>query len=184
MSDYGSASEHSSILKKPVTKQDRADRHGRANVPWISGVSLRSGQQVRLLNISRTGMLIESGSKLPPESVKELRLCGPDTEIVVPANFVRSDIADVNGFGVKYHIAVTFDEPLPIDTDRNGEEDPLPSVAELRARVGEEIDKVAVAIQGSPEWIERATENQLDRLASLLTEVNRLKGIVENQEPR
>ena len=183
MSDPGSFPDQQSILRKPSPKQARADRHEGGRVPWISGVALPSGEPVRLLNISRTGMLIESGSKLAPDSVKELRLCGQETEIVVPASFVRSDISGVSALGVRYQIAVSFDEPLPIDNDQDRESDPATPHADLRAQVTEQIGKVATAANTLPKWIERATDRQLDRLASLLNEVNRIKMMIDGQPP-
>jgi hypothetical protein len=57
-------------------------------------------------------MLLESGTKIQPGKVSDLRLCSPEGDIVIPASFVRSEIGDVTPRGVMYHVAVTFDKPL------------------------------------------------------------------------
>jgi hypothetical protein len=82
-------------------------------MPWLS-VKLPWGLKGRLINISSTGLLLESGSKLTPGSVTELTLCGPGTELAVAVSFVRSELAEIDRLSVKYHTAVTFKEPLKL----------------------------------------------------------------------
>jgi hypothetical protein len=90
----------------------RAERRRRTDVPWLSTVKLPWGTDARLLNISTTGVLLEAGVKVTPGTVTELKLCGPEWEIAVAAHFVRSEVADVDGVGVKYHLAAMFDTRL------------------------------------------------------------------------
>ena len=85
------------------------------DVPWLSTIRLPWGLEVRLLNISSTGMLIETGSRFTPGGVTDLQLCGPETHLVISACFVRSEVAAVDGCGVKYHAAATFKEPLDLN---------------------------------------------------------------------
>jgi hypothetical protein len=82
-------------------------------MPWLS-VKLPWGLKGRLINISSTGLLLESGSKLMPGSVTALTLCGPGTELAVAVSFVRSELAEIDRLSVKYHTAVTFKEPLKL----------------------------------------------------------------------
>jgi hypothetical protein len=86
-----------------------------ADVPWLSTIKLPWGLEVRLLNISSTGMLIETGSKFTPGSVTHLQLCGPETDLVISACFVRTEIAAVDGRGVTYHAAVSFQKELDLN---------------------------------------------------------------------
>ena len=103
----------SSIVLRPVDRRrPRADRQERGDVPWLSSVKLPWALDARLLNISNTGLLLESGSKVTPGSVAELTLCGPEWQLGVQACFVRSEVADVNVAGVKYHTAVAFEKRL------------------------------------------------------------------------
>lgn len=75
-------------------------------MPW--------GTDVALVNISRTGVLIESGSKVTPGITMELQLTGLGTQRTMMARFVRSEIAHVDRMGVRYHAAAQFEQPLDI----------------------------------------------------------------------
>jgi hypothetical protein len=92
----------------------RAARQTGADVPWLSSIKLPWGLAVRLLNISSTGMLIETGSKFTPGSDTHLQLSGPETDLVISACFVRSDVAAVDRRGVTYHAAVSFKKQLDL----------------------------------------------------------------------
>jgi PilZ domain len=102
-----------SVVSQPVDRRrPRAERRERGAVPWLSTVKLPWGSDARVLNISSTGLLLESGSKVTPGSTAELKLSGPDWQIAIPACFVRSEVGPVNGLGVKYHTAAEFETPL------------------------------------------------------------------------
>lgn len=91
-----------------------ARRTPHREVPWLWTVKLPWGAEVAVVNISRTGVLVESGSKVSPGVALELRLSGPGLDRVVTARFLRSDVARVDRLGVRYHAAAKFDEPLDI----------------------------------------------------------------------
>lgn len=176
----GPASEEPlSILRKAAAPTPRADRRERGDVPWILTVKLASGLEVRLLNISTTGTLIESGAKLAHESVTEVRLCGPDSQIVIPARFVRSEIAGVTALGVRYQIGIAFDDYVVLDDPRRQDGAPAAAESELRARVAGELEKIA-DVAGAQDGLDRATKGQLERLTWLLTEVNALVGTISS----
>jgi hypothetical protein len=92
-----------------------ASRKARGDVPWLSGIRLWSGPELELINISNTGVLVETGSKLPPGTMIDLQICGTATNLVVPARFMRSDVARVDGRGVRYLAAAAFATELDID---------------------------------------------------------------------
>jgi hypothetical protein len=92
----------------PDDRCDREHRRTPEEVPWLSSVKLSWGLEVSLLNISSTGMLVETTSKFAPGSVTEFELSGPDSSLVVPARFVRSEVAAADPLCVKYHAAVVF----------------------------------------------------------------------------
>lgn len=99
----------------PAARDRRwAERSPQKQVPWLQGVRLPWGTDVSLVNISRTGILVESGSKVTPGVTLELQLSGTGLNRVVLARFVRSEIAGVDRFGVRYHAAATFEQPLDI----------------------------------------------------------------------
>ena len=101
-----------SIRRSEADRRTRAERVECGDVAWLRTVKLPWGLELRVINISTTGMLLESGTKIQPGKVSNLKLCSPEGEIIVPASFVRSEVADVTARGVKYHVAVTFDKPL------------------------------------------------------------------------
>ena len=119
-----------------------AHRSGQSEVPWLSVVRLPWGLDVDLVNISRTGLLVESGSKLAPGVTLELHLSGPGTNLVVLARFVRSEVARINRLGVRYYAAAQFERPLDVLAPRH---EPVRSstphaLAELLATVLAEAD--------------------------------------------
>ena len=81
-------------------------------MPWLTGVKLPWGLDVQLVNISSSGLLLESGARFMPGSSTEFRLCGPNKNLVVPGRVVRSQVATVNSLGVKYRAAAVFDRKL------------------------------------------------------------------------
>ncbi len=134
-----------SILRRPDERHTRADRLDPMDVPWVSTVRLPWGLELRLLNISSTGLLVESGSRLSQDNLNQLTLCGPDTEIVVGATFVRSEVAFVNGLGVKYHIAATFERridllPAAAEAPRALPPSAPGTLAHLLARIAAELE--------------------------------------------
>jgi len=120
-----------------------AHRSGQREVPWLSAVRLPWGLDVDLVNISRTGLLVESGSKLAAGVTLELHLSGPGTNLVVLARFVRSEVARINRLGVRYYAAAQFETPLDVLAHRH---EPVPrsttphALAELLATVLAESD--------------------------------------------
>ena len=45
-------------------------------------------------------------------------LTGPETNLVVPVRFIRSDVARIDGLGVRYHAAAAFAKELDLDGPR------------------------------------------------------------------
>jgi hypothetical protein len=92
----------------------RADRSPKGEVSWLSAVRLPWGLDVHLVNISRTGLLVESSSKVTPGVTLELLLSGPGLKRVVMAHFVRSEVARVDSLGVRYFAAAKFEQPFDL----------------------------------------------------------------------
>jgi hypothetical protein len=134
------------ILQAVGARPQRARRWAPVDLPWLSSVQTAWGQPVRVLNISGSGMLVESSSKLAPGSSTEFSLCGPGTEVVMPARVVRSEVAAVDGRGVKYQTAAVFDRGLD-HLFREGPESPTglwatpQALADLLSRVSVEIGR-------------------------------------------
>jgi hypothetical protein len=113
------AVETSLVLARTARQlRERAERLNPSDIPWLGSVQTQSGLKLDLLNISSTGLLVESASKFMPDSVSELHLLGSEKTLIVPARFVRSEVAAVNGLGVRYHTAAVFDRAIDLVLDR------------------------------------------------------------------
>ena len=110
-------------------------RKGRGEVPWLSGIKLSWGPELQLVNISSSGVLVESGSKFAPGSTTELHLSGPETNLVVPVRFTRSAVARIDGLGVRYHAAAAFAKELDLAGPRRADA-PVTPPQELASLLG------------------------------------------------
>jgi hypothetical protein len=110
-----SPAQSAAAARKAAADERRvAVRKGLADVPWLSAVKLSWGPEVALVNISSSGVLMETGSKFLPGATTDLHLTGPETALVVPVRFVRSEVARIDGLGVKYHAAAAFENELDL----------------------------------------------------------------------
>jgi CheY-like chemotaxis protein len=115
--------EHIVVEPTPLhvrTNDDRrtALRRLHEDLPWLASVKLGWGSDVSLVNISTSGVLMETGSKFLPGSTTELHLTGPETNLIVPVRFVRSDVARIDRLGVRYHAAASFDKEIDLSGPR------------------------------------------------------------------
>ena len=92
--------------------QKRSRRLTPSELPWLSSMKLSWGQHLRVLNISRSGVLIESGIRLFTGSATTFHIQGPEPTLAVPARIVRCRVSEVDSLGVKYETAAAFDRPL------------------------------------------------------------------------
>lgn len=90
----------------------RAPRLSSADLPWLWSARLGSGPEVKLVDVSNTGVLVETATKLPLGSTVDLRLVGRDTDVTMPANVLRTAVSEVNPLGVRYHVAAAFSREL------------------------------------------------------------------------
>jgi hypothetical protein len=95
-------------------KRLRAHRWDRGDVPWLSGVKLPWGLEVRLVNISKSGLLVESHSKLTGGTSMAFHLWGPSKTLTLPARIVRCQVGRVDGRGVTYQAAAVFDKDVDL----------------------------------------------------------------------
>src|SRR5262245_51271337 len=94
------------------TRRDSDRRRTRQEVPWLSAVKLSWVLEVNMLNISASGMLVDRTTKLTPGTATEFELAASNNTLVIPARFVRTEVATVDRLGVKYHTAVMFMKEL------------------------------------------------------------------------
>jgi hypothetical protein len=128
-------SRHNGIV--PPSDRRRARRRTAGDLPWLWTVRLTGASQVALVDISSAGVLLETTSRLVDGTTVDLELVGQDTNVLVPARMVRSQVASVNGLGVRYRVAIAFAREL----DLIGLQTPAGSVATPSA-LGEVLTRV------------------------------------------
>jgi CheY-like chemotaxis protein len=89
-----------------------------------------------IVNVSRTGVLIESALKLPPQTTAELCLHGLGTTVVVPARVVRSEVTSVGVGGVRYRTAAAFSGRLDLIPEGPDAHEERASEPQLAAAAG------------------------------------------------
>jgi CheY-like chemotaxis protein len=94
-------------------QQDRAPRWGRSDLQWLENIRLTWGANLQLLNMSSSGLLVESGIRMTVGNLEDFEF--EDREMrdyVMSGRVVRSDVAAVTSLGVKYVTAAVFDKPF------------------------------------------------------------------------
>ncbi|MEX2663853.1 MAG: PilZ domain-containing protein [Vicinamibacterales bacterium] len=93
----------------PETENRSARRRKALEVPTIQGLRLAPfGGQVTLVNISESGLLVETGLGLPPGREVTVSATGGTTLFSVRARVVRTVIARIAPEGIRYHIGLAF----------------------------------------------------------------------------
>jgi hypothetical protein len=100
------------------------DRRLAASVPNITGLQLLpNGGQATLVNISPTGLLAESASRLQVGSSVQILFVGGFSPAIASGRVARCEVAAMGRDGLlRYHLAIEFDSTLPLEPMR--EEDP------------------------------------------------------------
>ena len=118
---------HESTLDDEVGLDDRAvepnvpPRNRRSEVrlsaedaSWLRGARLKYGPEVRVVDVSTGGILVES-EPLEPGANIVFELSGPKGTVLVPSRVLRSR-AITNEPKPSYHVACAFKRPLSIET--------------------------------------------------------------------
>jgi CheY-like chemotaxis protein len=153
---------------KDARVQEKDRRRGRrkpgGDVPWLWSVSAPTVGNVKVVDISSHGVLVETTSKLPIGRAIDLHLIGENIETCVAARITRSEIGSVDALGVRYRMAATFSRELDIPgvEARVAAEAVHPgALAELLARALQEVDA-----ESTPSKARRTFEHGLRRLLS------------------
>lgn len=122
----------------PRSKRSRAPRLTGVELPWLSNIKLTWGPELHLVNISRSGLLVETGIRLTPGAHTAFEITGPAKDMIVRARVIRTQVSAVDSIGVKYLAAAafeqSFDSLLPGD-GRLESPDAAALLAELTTRV-------------------------------------------------
>ena len=93
-------------------RRARARRWNGDDLSWLSGVRLVWGTELRLLNISSTGLLVESDLQLTlGKTCFQLEGCDRE-QLIVPASVVRAESSGEDPHGATYVVAAVFDRPF------------------------------------------------------------------------
>jgi CheY-like chemotaxis protein len=110
----------------PVEPLHRAPRVSRQDVSWLSAVKLSWGMEVQVLNISRSGMLIESGTRFNEGAREEFELHGMARRVMAAARFVRTRVTQAEGISVRYQAAAAFESEIPLLLEQPIAHAPMP----------------------------------------------------------
>jgi hypothetical protein len=104
----------------PSSKADRRrfPRKKPDECPWLIEARLRSGTEVRVIDISNGGALLEAGSQILPGARVELFLVAADQRWLVKGRIVRCHVSAIAPeCGVRYRAALAFNDPVSILDD-------------------------------------------------------------------
>jgi hypothetical protein len=148
--------------------QEKDRRRGRrksaGDVPWLWSVSTPAIGNVKVVDISSHGVLVETTSKVQVGRAIELHLSGEGIQACVAARITRSEIASVDGLGVRYRMAAAFSRELAIpgvDAGTAQRAVQPTALADLFARVLQEVEAGS-----APTKVRTVFEHGLRRLFS------------------
>jgi hypothetical protein len=166
----------------PVSHDDRRTDQ-RLDAAALGPVVARlvGGSEVRLMDVARRGVLLESDTRLLIGAKATIKITTTDTTISVRGHVVRSRVAGVKGGALVYHTALALDEELGLvdsiaprkveqplfDTD---EPDELADTADLLIG-GSEHASAAVAVTGP----DASSESVLELLANVPLDLAELR---------
>jgi CheY-like chemotaxis protein len=158
-----------SVIRRPhllgggeVSDRRRARRRPATEVPGLWAVRLPLGPEAKIVDISTTGVLVETSSKITPGSTLDLQVLGQNVNVRVPARMVRSEVASVDRLGVKYRAAAAFSHELDLVVLDAPPSDPsaMPKVlADMVGRVLADVDR-----SSSGQGLRARFEQELHRL--------------------
>ncbi len=88
-------------------------RLGVDDVRWLRSARLKYGPDVRVLDISASGILVETAGQLRPDASIVFELSGPLNSILVPSKVLRCRVASFADV-MRYQGACAFKRPLEI----------------------------------------------------------------------
>jgi hypothetical protein len=88
-------------------------RLGQDDIRWLRSARLKYGPDVRVIDISVGGILVETKGQLRPDANIVFELSGPMSSILVPSRVLRCRVASF-GDVMRYQGACSFKRPLDI----------------------------------------------------------------------
>jgi hypothetical protein len=108
-----------STLASPAVERRAHARRRAEELPWVSGIRLKFGPPVSLIDLSSSGAQIDTASyRLQPGSNVVVEIAGPDTQLAVRSKVVRCHVSAIAPQTI-YRGAVAFDCPLELPGARS-----------------------------------------------------------------
>ena len=105
------------IIDSRSVAPTRSRRKTPEEVEGFESVVPSPGGPVEVLNISNGGVFVETTTRTKPGSAVRVRVNTTRSNSEVRAKVVRSELANGDGGGLRFLLAIAFDEPLDlIDT--------------------------------------------------------------------
>jgi hypothetical protein len=117
------------LSSDPMTKNRRVDPRVPLSRTSISHVKLAAGDPVQLVNVSRSGALLEGNSRMRPGMRVTLQVKETDQAALVCGRVIRCSIVSVAEGALRYRFAVAFDKPIDFQI-MPGEAAPEPSASD------------------------------------------------------
>lgn len=96
------------VLKEHADRR-RSRRRPLEEISDVTGVKVQS-EEVKVVNASRGGILIECGLRLPPGTASQLEILRPNESLRVRGRVVRCEVTNVSGEKLRYRIAIAFSD--------------------------------------------------------------------------
>jgi hypothetical protein len=103
---------------KTGIERRRHPRKPPSAIPHLKAVRIVAGPEAKLINISRSGALIETEARLAPSSQIGLRLVTAEAVLMLKGRVVYSRTAALGSSTIRFQSAIEFDEELLlVDSD-------------------------------------------------------------------
>jgi hypothetical protein len=116
-----------------VSDRRRHERLRPSALSWLRGARLKYGAEVRILDLSAGGILLEAPSSLTPDSNIVVELMGAGNPIAIPSRVLRCRVASL-GEILRYQGACAFKRPLAIPELARRGKDPASALVERAIR--------------------------------------------------
>jgi len=99
------------IAVEPESNRRTHERLKAGDLQSLRSARIKYGADVRVIDLSVGGMLLETENRLAPDANLIVELTGPESPLLLPSRVLRCRIASL-GEIVKYHGACAFKRPL------------------------------------------------------------------------
>ncbi len=137
-----------------VKNRRKAPRLDATAIPSLKGINEVGGPEVKLINISRGGALIESQERLSTGSNICLRLVTEDKVHLIKGRVLRYSVSSLVDGVIRYQSAIVFDEDFTMMPEK-AEEDEIQEVTQVEPSVdGNDSAMVAFNSESAEEFDE------------------------------